>query len=335
MRQLWQICGALLLGTVVALASDLSMAGDMPGKGKTVRPIKGTSSAAWFQHVVVQIGLERLGYEVAEHEETQFPPLHLALANGDADYTAHHWQPLHNAFYEKSGGDSSLTRLGHLVAGAQQGYLIDKATAEKHGITNIDQMKDPAIAKLFDTDDDGMANLAGCDPGWGCERVIEHHMDAYELRGSVNHDQGSYFAIIADTVARKEKGEPIFYYTWTPLWLGNVIVPGKDSVWLNVPFSSLPDNRDADTAMADGSNPGFAVNEIRVVANNDFLNDNPAAKKLFELIEIPIGDVNAQNFLQHNGEDKPEDIRRHAEAWIAENQATFDSWVAEAAKAAN
>jgi glycine betaine/proline transport system substrate-binding protein len=41
--------------------------------------------------------------------------------------------------------------------------------------------------------------------------------------------------------------------------------------------------------------------------------------------------VNAQNLRQHNGEDKPEDIRRHAEEWIAANKATFDSWIAEAA----
>ena len=64
-----------------------------------------------------------------------------------------------------------MSKLGHLVTGALQGYLIDKATAENgralgaaralfHGITNIDQMKNPKIAKLFDTDGDGKANLA-------------------------------------------------------------------------------------------------------------------------------------------------------------------------------
>lgn len=335
MKRLSQFAGALLLGAAVAFAPGETLAADMPGKGKTVRPIKGTSATAWFQHVVLDIALERLGYEVAEYEEAKFPTLHLALANGDADFTAHHWQPLHNAFYDKSGGDDKMTRVGQLVTGALQGYLIDKATSEKHGITQIDQMKDAEVAKLFDTDGDGKANLAGCDPGWGCERVIEHHLDAYELRDAINHDQGSYFAIIADTVTRHEKGDPIFYYTWTPMWLGNVIVPGKDSVWLNVPFSSLPDNRTADTAMPDGSNSGFDVNAIRVVANNDFLADNPAARKLFELAVIPIEDVNAQNLRQHNGEDKPEDIRRHAEEWIAKNQAKFDSWVAAAEKAAN
>ncbi len=333
-RRLSRIGRTLLIVAVAAFIVSDSMAAELPGKGTTVRPIRGTSGSAWFQHVVVQIGLERLGYEVAEHEVAKFPALHLALGNGDVDYTAHHWDPLHVAFFEKSGADSKMSKLGHLVTGALQGYLIDKATAEKYGITNIEQMKNPDIAKLFDTDDDGKANLAGCDPGWGCERVTLHHLKAYDLNGSINFDQGSYFAIIADTVTRFKRGEPVFYYTWTPLWLGNVIVPGTDSVWLDVPFSSLPDNRTADTTMPNGKNSGFDVNEIRIVANNDFLASNPAAKRFFELVTIPIGDVNAQNLRQHNGEKTAEDIRRHAEEWIADNKATFDSWIAESVKAA-
>jgi glycine betaine/proline transport system substrate-binding protein len=35
-----------------------------------------------------------------------------------------------------------------------------------------------------------------------------------------------------------------------------------------------------------------------------------------------------------DGEKKREDIRRHAEEWVAKNQAKFDSWIKEALKAA-
>lgn len=51
----------------------------------------------------------------------------------------------------------------------RQGYLIDKKTADKYHITNIEQLKDPKIAKLFDANNDGKADLTGCNPGWGCE----------------------------------------------------------------------------------------------------------------------------------------------------------------------
>jgi glycine betaine/proline transport system substrate-binding protein len=220
-----------------------------------------------------------------------------------------------------------------MTTGCAQGYLIDKATADKHNITNIDQIiKNPEIAKLFDSDGDGKANLTGCDPGWGCERVIEHQMDAFDMRGSVNHDQGSYFALIANTIARYEQGDPVFYYTWTPMWLGAVLVPGKDVVWLNVPFNASPDDPNADTSAADGSNSGFAMNAMEIVANSDFLSKHPAAKHFFELFRLPLGDIAAQNLKIHNGENKMDDFIRHADEWIVTNQDAFDSWVAAAKK---
>jgi hypothetical protein len=127
--------------------------------------------------------------------------------------------------------------------GALQGYLIDKKTADQYQITHIDQLKDPKLAKLFDTNGDGKADLAGWQSGWGCEKVIEHQLDAFKLRDAVTHNQGSYSAIIADTITRFKKGEPVLYYTWTPYWVSGVMVPGKDVVWLQVPFSSLPGER--------------------------------------------------------------------------------------------
>lgn len=321
--------------TALALATAVTaQAQDMPGAGVTVSPMKGTPANAWFWHKVIEHGLEDLGYEVEETREADFPALHLAVGTGDADYTANNWKPLHDDLFDRAGGGDTLIRAGVLITGAGQGYFIDKETADQHGITNIEQLKDPEIAALFDSDDDGKANLSGCNPGWGCELVIEHHLDEYGLRDTVEHDQGSYFAIMADTIARYEEGGSIFYYTWTPNWVSDVLVPGEDSVQLNVPFSALPNNPEADTARGDGSNPGFAVNDVYIVANADFLEDNPAAAKFFELVKIPMAAANAAQVKMRDGEDTIEDFERHAAEWIAQNQEQWDVWIEEAASAA-
>ena len=106
-------------------------------------------------------------------------------------------------------GTKALLRMGEYAGPAAQGYLIDKATADKYGITNIGQLREPRLAKLFDNDGDGKADMAGCNPGWGCEGMIEHHMDAYTLRPTVKHVQGSYAALMADTIGRFKRGAPI------------------------------------------------------------------------------------------------------------------------------
>jgi len=321
----------LLIGSAaLALAASPAVAQELPGEGKSVQPIVTTTAEELFQHFILFEGLEELGYEVEDPLELgEYGSLHVALANGDADFTAVHWRNLHQAFFENSGGDEDLERLGVYVADVLQGYLIDKATAEEHGITNLEQFQDPEIAALFDTDGNGTADLTGCNPGWGCERVIEHQLPEYGLDDTVTHNQGSYFALIADTIERYEQDQPIFYYTWTPLWVSGVLVPGEDVVWLEVPYTSVPDNPDAtaEDTSAEGKNLGFEVDNQMVLANDDWAAENPAAVAFLEAAELPIDDISAQNLLMQEGEDDREDIHRHTAEWIEQNQEAFDSWV--------
>lgn len=313
------------------MAAGTSIAADLPGKGKTVKPCYNGIVEELFQLLVVNKGLERLGYKVRTPMELEITAMHLAVGQGDADYNANSWIPMHNAFYEKVGGAQKVTRIGTLVEGAVQGYLIDKKTAEQYGIKTINDLTDPALAKLFDADGDGKADLTGCNPGWGCERVIEYHMNAYQLHKTVTHNQGSYFALIADTIAKYKSGKPILYYTWSPQWVGGVLVPGEDVTWLQVSHTALPKGEEgANTLTADGKNLGFSVNSIHVFANNTFLKKNPAAKRFFELARIPINDIGAQNLKMRDGEKSLKDINRHADEWISANQALFDSWVQQA-----
>lgn len=311
-----------------------SGAASLPGEGVAVQPLKSSIAEETFQTLLVMKALEKLGYNVKPIKEVEYATGHVAIANGDATFLADHWDPLHIDFYEKAGGDKKLYREGVFAPGALQGYLIDKKTADKYGITNVSQLKDPEIAKLFDSNGNGKADLTGCTPGWGCEGVIEHHLDAYSLRDTVTHNQGSYSAIIADTIARYNQGEPVFYYTWTPYWISGVLVPGKDVVWLQVPFSALPGERKGvDTTLSDGANYGFQANDQRIVANRKFAEANPAAAKLFAIMRLSSNDISTQNLRMRDGEDSVSHIERHADAWIAANQNKFDAWIAEAMEA--
>ena len=70
-----------------------------------------------------------------------------------------------------------------------------------------------------------------------------------------------------------------------------------------------------------------------MVANNDFLQNNPAAAKLFEVMTIPLGDIFKQNNRMNAGENTQKDIDSHADEWIALNRDLFDSWLAQARQA--
>jgi glycine betaine/proline transport system substrate-binding protein len=301
-----------------------------------------TWDTGWFQAQVFKSLLEELGYSVKGPETLGTVAFFLFAAGGDVDFWANGWFPLHDRYITMDQVRGKVKPVGFQVeSGALMGYLVDKASAEELGITNLGDLQDPEIAAVFDSDGDGKADLVGCDPGWGCERVIEHQLDAYELRDTVTHVQGGYSALIVDAIARYERGEPLLTVTWTPNWTVSELTIGEDVMWLSVPFSASPDDPDADTEM--GSMPGclgtpcnlgYVPNDIQVVANVEFLEANPAAARLFELVEIPMEDIADQNVRMQAGETSAEDLSHHASEWIEANREQVDEWLAAAREAA-
>ena len=335
----------LATGAVCALLA-LPMAGavaqDMPGAGTTVNMARATWDTGWFQAEVYTQLMEELGYEVEGPTTLDNPPFYLAVAQGDVDLWVNGWFPLHNAYEDTFSNGAE--QVGYVAqGGALEGYLVDAASVAEFGITSLEDFKRPEVQAAFDRNGDGLADLVACPPGWGCELVIEHHLDAYGLRDYINPIKAGYSAAMADAIAAFEAGEPILFYTWTPNWTVDVLTPGDEVNWIEVPFADLPEDQaaleDATTmagvagCVADPCNLGFPANDIRPVANTAFLDANPAVRALLNEVAIPLTDIFAQNALMFEGENDEDDIERHATDWIAANRDLVDGWLA-AARAA-
>ena len=310
----------------------------LPGEGKTVSMARATWDTGWFKAEIFKQLLEALGYWVDGPQTMDNLPFFLAAAQGETDLWVNSWFPSHNSYIEDNRIKGRVEPVGYQVkAGALQGYLVDKKSAEMHGITNLKDFKDPEIAKIFDRNGNGKADLIGCNLEWACGQEIEHHLSAYGLNDTVEQVQGDYSPMMAETVARYKRGAPVFFYTWTPNWTIGTLVPGQDVVWLEVPFPSLPEGqKHAENQITVkgipgcGTDPcamGFPPSDIRVVANTEFLKRNPAVRRLAEVVEIPLGDIDAQNARMIDGEDDNEDIRRHAQEWIHKNRGKVDQWL--------
>ena len=330
---------AIVLLVLVVLAVPVVLLGeaaaqDAAGDAPRVRLARATWDTSWFQAEVYKLLLEQLGYRVDGPVTMDNAEFYEAVAAGEIDLWASGWFPLHDSFIESS---ESVEAVGTAVDdGALQGYFVDAATAEAHGIASLGDLAVPGVAALFDRDGDGRADLVGCEVGWSCAATIDHHLQAYGLSGTVEHVQGDYSPLIAETIARYRAGQPVLYYTWTPNWTVGEMVPGRDAVWLEVPFPSLPEAQTSaldrtvvagiDGCANDPCQTGWPPNDIRVVANSDFLDANPSVRRLLEQVVIPLEDISAQNvaMVQHGGD--PSDIRHHAEEWIEANLATVTRW---------
>ena len=87
-------------------------------------------------------------------------------------------------------------------------------------------------------------------------------------------------------------------------------------------------------AVSDPIKLGFVINDIRIVANKDFVDENPAARKLFEVFSMSVADISAQNAKMRDGEDSMQDIERHAAEWIAAHPEKWKNWLEAARNAA-
>jgi glycine betaine/proline transport system substrate-binding protein len=330
----------------MTLAAPPAVAMDAkPGKGVKVQPARATWNTGFFQEALVRKGLEELGYDVSKPKDLQNPIFYKSVALGDVDYWTNGWFPNHDSqlpknFYEKAD------KYGYVVkAGGLQGYLVSKKEVDKFSITSLDDFKRPEVIKAFDSNGDGKAEMTACPPGWGCENVISHHMKVYGLGDYINPGKAAYEAGMASALGAYKSGEPIFFYTWAPNWTIFKLKPGKDVMWINVPKIIPKESQKAavdrmtvsgvEGAVTDPIKLGFVVSDIRIVANKKFAEKNPAARKFFEVVTIPLIDINEQNTRMNDGEKSQKDIERHVAEWISRNQTKWNGWLEAARSAAH
>ena len=161
--------------------------------------------------------------------------------------------------------------------------------------------------------------------------------------------------MVAEAIDKANSDIPMVIYTWTPSAYITQLIPGDNVLWIGVEDvldDSNPTGQDggeghdqrpgtanigADTCPVAGDlgtcQLGWIAADILVTANADFVDANPAAAALFDVVSLPIIDVSLANVEQDNGRNTNEDIKELAREWIANNRSTVDGWL-DAAKAA-
>jgi len=331
---LFAMAGALTLGTAVNVA--VATADEQPGAGVTVQPAVATwTSAVPVSWVFVEL-LGELGYNVQNPISLSNPVAYLAISEGDAHYWPNGWFPLHNPQLPANFHDVATLFDPLCPACGIQGYLVDKGSIEQYGITGIEDFKRDEVRAAFDATGDGKADLFGCPPGWGCHEGINAMLDKFELHDYLNHVDAGYAANFAEALSRIEAGQPALYYTWGPsAWLLS-LVPGEDVMWINAPGIVEDEAERAEGvagAVTDPIDMGYVAADIQVAANNDFLEQNPAAAELFRQVSIPLVWISEVDEQMDAKDLSDAMVRPLVQEWIEANRETVDPWL-EAARAA-
>ena len=286
----------------------------------------GGMSGAFVDMIVANILIE-MGYDVEGPIRMKTAVRYTALATGDADITTQGWYPLHSKYKEQYG--KSLQLVGKILSGGNDGFVIDKATADKYGITSLSDFANPEIAKLFDTDNNGKANFVGCPDGWSCNDLAKAIFEELGIGGNIDYQEGAYDPSIADVIARYKNGQSVFYYMWTPNYVASAIPLGTESVWLNSKYNTSGGSAVTKDEWGCVTNPCYlvVVNDVVAVVNPVFAKDNARVIKLLEQLLIPIADIVALAGKVYNESLSKDDVNELAKAWIANNRETVDKWL--------
>lgn len=327
-----------------ALAAGLALAASACGTDLDtgeVRMARASWDSGYMQAAVYAQLIGELGYVVTDPADNTLTPnqFYPAAARGQYDLWANGWFPLHDIYLTSElitgqSIDEPIEPVGYQVSsGALQGYMIDKATADEMGIASMADVI--GNAGVFDRDGDGLADLIGCNEGWACKEVIDEQIAAFGWSGSVEQVVGDYNDLVRDAQNRMAAGESVLFYTWTPNWTIDAMVPGQDVVWLN--STALSDEAGSTSVPGlagcayDPCDLGWTVSSIRAVANSDFLDENPRIRRLLEVVSIPLGDIADQNAKMAADQDYSEEqVRVDAAAWIAANRDMVDGWLSTA-----
>ena len=336
----------------------------LPGEGISVVMARADWSTGHFQAELVHRLMQELGYEINHPSNTELGPalLYLAMAQGDVDFWVNSWYPLHNSWLKVEMPDGSLVGEhvqqtgGLLVAGGLQGFMITKSFADEYGIKTLDDLNNnPDALAAYDANDtepgDRVADVYGCPIGWTCDDTFESQI-AFSGWENIRQVVAGYDAMIAEAIAKADAGEPVIAYTYTPSAYIARLRPGDNVYWIGVEEvldDSNPlgreggeewDQRPGTAAIDSESCPdaaergtcqlGWIAADIVATARNDFLDENPAAAKLLEVVKLNVADVSLQIVEQENGVAISELVTR----WIADNQDQVDAWIAEAIAAA-
>ena len=336
----------------------------LPGEGVSVTMARANWTTGYFQAELVRQLMQMLGYEVSDPADAELGPslAYLAMAQGDADFWVNSWYPGHNSWLEADMPDGSqvgdhVTAIGNMMtAGGLQGLLITKSFAEEYGINTLDDLNsNPDAIAAYDADDadpgNGIADIYGCPESWTCDDILASQI-AFSGWENIKQVLAGYDAMLAEAAAKANAGEPMVAYTWTPSSYITQLRPGDNVVWVGVDEvvdDSNPlgreggeewDQRPGTAAIGAEACPdaaergtcqlGWVAADILASARKGFLDENPAAAKLLEVVELNVVDISLQIVEQDNGAD----IGGLVTQWIADNQDKVDAWIAEALAAA-
>jgi len=301
------------------LASSVAVtAGNVP---ETDKPIIVVMNEWTGQHISAKMAgalLQKMGYNI-EYVSAGSLPQHAGIAQGNLHFSAEIWTNNVGDLYPKMVESGEIIVIGDIGLDPKEGWIYPPYMEEKcPGLPSYKALYDCAQAfATAETFPNGRLITYPAD--WGTRsKDIVAGIDL-PFKAVAGGSEGAMIAELKSAMATKS---PILSMMWQPHWL----FAEHDFNWIEwnpIDGECIEENQEKDTAC------GFSQARVKKVVWSGFEGTWPAAFKMLSMITFTNATQNAGILEVDN---KGRDIHDVVDEWLANNEATWQPWIAAAMK---
>ncbi|MDH3386430.1 MAG: amino acid-binding protein [Gammaproteobacteria bacterium] len=311
-----------ITGALVAMSMGVS---GIASAADVVIGVPNWPSVAATANILKIITEENLGLTVELQNATN-PIVFEAMDSGSMDAHPEVWMPnqqnLHNTFVKKKG----TVAMNPNGVPAFQGMCVPKAMAQKNGITSIDDLTNPDIAALFDSDGDGKGEIWIGAPGWASTNVEKIRAKSYGYDQTFELTESDETLAYANLDNAIKTGKPWVGFCYTPHYVfvlhdmqvleeppydaskWKVVQPTDDPAWLKVSTAGTA----WDTAY------------LHLHYAKSLEKKHPEVAKLFRNMKLSTDEVSEMTYALVIDKKDPE---AYAKEWVSKHEEQVLGWL--------
>ena len=241
--------------------------------------------------------------------------------DGSVDIYTDLWMPNQQALWDEYIDVRGTVKTNQPYAGTSNiyvpAYMSDK-------VKSIEDLNNPEIAAMFDTDGNGKGEYWAGDVTWASTKRWQIKFKSYGLDGLWEPNIVSADTFKAGLEAAYSSGQPQLFYYWTP----EAIHVRYDLVALEEP-ARFDGCEDVDLDAEDWLEVStfecvIASNEIFIGYSASLEERNPAVAKMLSNVQFTGDEINGWIVEMFDNKRDPLIV---AEEWIEDNQATVNGWI--------
>lgn len=282
-------------------------------------------SVAATANVLKVVIEDNLGLEVELQNGTN-PIVFEAMDSGAMHAHPEVWMPNQQNLHDTFVKDKKTVVMNANGVPAFQGMCLPKALAEKHGIKSIDDLTNPDIAAIFDTDGNGKGEIWIGAPGWASTNVEKIRAKSYGYDQTFELTESDETLAYANLDNAIKTDKPWVGFCYTPHYVfvlhdlhileepaydaskWTVIQPTDDPAWL--------EKSDAGVA--------WDTAHLHLHYAKSVEESHPQVATLFKNMKLDTDTVSAMTYALVVDKKEAAD---YAKEWVKANEETVLSWL--------